>query len=256
MSNPFDLSDRVALVTGGGRGIGREIARVLAGAGAHIVIAELDPTTAADAAAEIAGLGRRSLAIQVDVRDLASVERMTAEALAVFPAIDVLVNNAAMGAPNAPFIEADPALWERSVAINLNGVAWCCRTIGAHMVARGRGAVVNIASMSGHIVNKPQPQADYNVTKAGVIHLTRSLAAEWATAGVRVNSVSPGYIGTDMTKKGLATPGWSEHWLGGTPMGRMGTPTEVANCVWFLASDAASYCTGTDLVVDGGYTVW
>lgn len=115
---------------------------------------------------------------------------------------------------------------------------------------------MNIASMSGLIVNRPQPQADYNAAKAAVIHLTRSLACEWAEAGVRVNSVSPGYIGTEMTKKGMATQGWGETWLDMTPMKRMGTPTEVAHVVWFLASDAASYCTGSNLAVDGGYTSW
>jgi NAD(P)-dependent dehydrogenase (short-subunit alcohol dehydrogenase family) len=115
---------------------------------------------------------------------------------------------------------------------------------------------VNIASMSGIIVNHPQPQADYNASKAGVIHLTKSLASEWAEHGIRVNAVSPGYIGTEMTKKGSARPGWGDTWLAMTPMKRMGTPREVANAVWFLASDAASFCNGTNLVVDGGFTIW
>lgn len=256
MSSPFDLTDRIALITGGGRGIGREIARVLASAGAHIVIADVDPALAEDAAGEIATLGRRSIGLAVDVADLTSVEAMASRAAESMGEIDILVNNAGLGAPNAPFVDAEPALWLRTVGVNLNGVAWCSRVIGGRMVARGRGSVVNIASMSGHIVNRPQPQADYNATKAAVIHLTRSLAAEWAASGVRVNSVSPGYIGTEMTKKGMATPGWGEAWVELTPMKRVGTPNEVANCVWFLASDAASYCTGTDLVVDGGYTVW
>jgi NAD(P)-dependent dehydrogenase (short-subunit alcohol dehydrogenase family) len=124
------------------------------------------------------------------------------------------------------------------------------------MIRQGAGAIVNVASMSGLIVNRPQPQADYNAAKAAVIHLTKSLAAEWAADGIRVNAVSPGYIGTEMTKKGSARPGWGDTWLAMTPMQRMGTTREVANAVWFLASDAASFCTGTNLVVDGGYTVW
>lgn len=256
MPTPFDLTDRVALITGGGRGIGREIARVLAGAGAHIVIADLDAATAADAAQEIESLGRRSVSIATDVADRASVDAMVAGALDAFGHIDILVNNAAIGAANRPFLEADPGIWLHALEVNLNGVVWCSRAVGAHMVERGAGSIVNIASISGLVVNRPQPQADYNASKAAVIHLTRSLASEWAEHGVRVNSVSPGYIGTEMTKKGMAIAGWGETWLDMTPMKRMGTPTEVAYAVWFLASDAASYSTGSNVVVDGGYTIW
>jgi NAD(P)-dependent dehydrogenase (short-subunit alcohol dehydrogenase family) len=115
---------------------------------------------------------------------------------------------------------------------------------------------VNIASMSGSIVNWPQPQAAYNASKAGVIHLTKSLASEWAEHGVRVNCVSPGYIGTEMTKLGMTTPGWGEIWLAMSPMRRLGEPVDVARAVLYLASDAAAFATGTDLIVDGGYTIW
>ena len=254
--NPFDLTGRVAIVTGAGRGIGREIATVLAEAGARVVIAEIDQQTAVAAAQELAGGGHEAVALQVDVADLRSVEPMVDAARSAFGRIDILVNNAALAPANLPLLEDDPDNWVRSLKVNLDGVVWCSRAVAPTMIEQGSGAVVNIASMSGLIVNRPQPQADYNASKAAVIHLTRSLAAEWAEHGVRVNAVSPGYVATDMTKKGSATPGWGETWLSATPMGRMGTPREVANAVWYLASDAASFCTGTNLVVDGGYTIW
>lgn len=256
MSNLFDLTDRVAIVTGAGRGIGREIARTLAKAGAHIVIAEYNQPSAEDAANEIIALGRRAKAIQTDVQNPESVEAMVKEALDAFGKIDILVNNAGI-ALNVPSEQCTVEEWHRILGVNLFGVIWCCTAVGRHMLERGSGAIVNIASMSGSIVNKPQPQAGYNVSKAGVIMLTKSLAAEWATRGVRVNSVSPGYIGTELLNKGLHEyPEWGKTWLEMTPQGRLGTPTDVAHAVWYLASDAASFATGTDLIIDGGYTVW
>jgi NAD(P)-dependent dehydrogenase (short-subunit alcohol dehydrogenase family) len=256
MNNRFDLTDRIAVVTGGGRGIGREIARTLAAAGAHLVIAEFDPATAQDAASEIAGMGRQSLAVQTDVRSSASVDTMVAQAIERFGRIDILVSNAGI-ARHVPSEDCDDATWLEVINVNLNGVFWSCRAVGRQMLKQGRGAIVNIASMSGSIVNKPQEQSAYNASKAGVIMLTKSLAAEWAGRGVRVNSVSPGYIGSEMTKRGLQeNMVWRDTWLNMTPMGRVGEPVEVAHAVWYLASDAASFATGTDLIVDGGYTSW
>jgi NAD(P)-dependent dehydrogenase (short-subunit alcohol dehydrogenase family) len=256
MNNLFDLTDRVAVVTGGGQGIGREIVRTLAKAGAHIAIAEKNLTTGEDAASEVQGIGRKSLAVETDVRDPNSVEAMVGRTLEQFGQIDILVCNAGI-ALNVPSETATVEEWNRVLGVNLFGVIWCCTAVGRHMLERGKGAIVNIASMSGSIVNKPQPQAGYNVSKAGVIMLTKSLAGEWATRGVRVNSVSPGYIGTEMLNKGLKEyPDWGKVWLEMTPMGRLGTPTDVAHAVWYLASDAAAYATGTDLIVDGGYTAW
>lgn len=256
MPNLFDLSGRKALITGAGRGIGREIARTLATAGADVAIAELDPATAEEAAAEIRSLGRQSFAVQCNVRDPASVNAAVAQTLHQFGQIDILVNNAGIARWTKAEETADND-WLDIIDVNLNGVFWGCRAVAPHMLARGSGAIVNIASMSGSIVNKPQPQTAYNVSKAGVIMLTKSLAAEWAKRGVRVNSVSPGYIATEMTRRAVDTYSeWAAIWNEMTPVGKMGEPSDVAHAVWYLASDASRYATGTDLIVDGGYTAW
>lgn len=255
MQNIFDLTGKNALITGGGRGIGREIAETLAKAGANIAIAELDPATASECAEAIRSIGCDALAVQTDVRDSASVDSMTQQVVAHFGHIDILVNNAGI-AFNVPAEDISDEQWLNMMAVNLNGVFWCCRSVGRHMLARGSGSIVSLASMSGHIVNKPQPQAHYNTSKAAVIMLTKSLAAEWAARGVRVNCVSPGYIGTEMTKRSLTMPERASTWLEMTPMHRIGTPADIAHAVWYLASDAAAFATGTDLIVDGGYTVW
>ena len=256
MSNPdFDLTGKTALITGAGRGIGLATARKLAGAGADIIIAEFVQEIGRSAAAEIEAMGRRSLFVEVDVRDPDSVNEMAATALAAFPKIDILVCNAGIAQAVAAE-ECSDEDWLNMIATNLNGVFWCCRAIGRHMLERGSGAIVNLASMSGMIVNKPQPQSHYNAAKAAVILLTKSLGAEWADRGVRVNCVSPGYIGTEMTKEGMSVEEWNVVWHEMTPMGRVGTPEEIANAIHYLASPAASFATGTNLVVDGGYTSW
>jgi NAD(P)-dependent dehydrogenase (short-subunit alcohol dehydrogenase family) len=255
MPSPFDLSGRVAFVTGAGRGIGREIARTLAEAGADVAAAGKTAEAVEEAAADVRQRGRRGLALTVDVADSGQVDSAVERALKEFGRIDILVNAAGI-ARHGPSEESSDDEWRRIVEVNLDGTYFCCRAVGRHMLDRGSGAIVNIASMSGSIVNVPQPQAAYNASKAGVIQLTRSLASEWASRGVRVNSVSPGYIATAMTELGLKPhPDWRETWLAMTPMGRLGRPIDVAYAVWYLASDAAAFATGTDLIVDGGYTV-
>lgn len=251
----FDLSGQTALITGAGRGIGLATARTLASAGADIIVAEYIVENGHKAVAEIEALGRKSMFIEVDVRQPTSVNRMAAAALAAFPQIDILVNNAGI-AQNVPAEDSTDEEWLNMMDVNLNGVFWCCRALGRHMLERGSGAIVSIASMSGIIVNKPQPQAAYNASKAAVIMLTKSLAAEWAGRGVRVNCVSPGYIGTDMTQASLNIPEYKRTWLEMTPMGRVGAPEDIASAVHYLASPAAKFATGTNLVVDGGYTSW
>ena len=253
--NAYDLTGRVALVTGAGRGIGLEIARTLAAAGADIVVAEFNAETGEEAVREIEKGGRKAFFVPLDVRDPKSVRAMTEAVYERVEAVDILVNNAGI-ALNTPAEETSDDGWLDVMNVNLNGVFWCCREVGKKMLARNQGVIVNIASMSGLIVNKPQPQAAYNASKAGVILLTKSLAAEWASRGVRVNSVSPGYIGTEMTKLGMTNEAWKKVWLELTPLGRVGEPADVAHAVLYLASDAAKFATGTNLVIDGGYTSW
>ncbi len=254
-NSDFELSGKTALITGAGRGIGLATARRLAAAGADIIIAEFIAENGLAAAAEIESMGRKSLFIEVDVRRSDSVDRMVQTALGVFPRIDILVCNAGI-AQAVPAEDCSDEEWLNMMAVNLNGVFFCCRAIGRHMLERGGGAIVNTASMSGMISNTPQPQAHYNAAKAGVILLTKSLAGEWADRGVRVNCVSPGYIGTDMTAEGMANRDWYPTWLEMTPQKRVGAPEDVAAAIYYLASPAAKFTTGSNLVVDGGYTSW
>lgn len=254
-NSDFELTGQTALITGAGRGIGLATARRLAAAGANVIIAEFIAEKGRKAAAEINSMGRKSLFIEVDVRQSDSVDRMAATALSAFPRIDILVCNAGI-AQAVPAEDCSDEDWLNMMAVNLNGVFYCCRAIGRHMLERGSGAIVNLASMSGMISNTPQPQAHYNAAKAGVILLTKSLAGEWADRGLRVNCVSPGYIGTDMTAEGIANMEWYPTWLEMTPQKRVGAPEDVAAAIYYLASPAAKFTTGTNLVVDGGYTSW
>ncbi len=256
MSNSdFDLTGQTALITGAARGIGMATARRFASAGADVIIADFIADVGREAAAEIESMGRRSMFIEVDVRLSESVDRMAAVALENFSRIDILVANAGIAQAVAAE-ECSDEDWLNMIAVNLNGVFWCCRAIGRHMLERGSGAIVNTASMSGMISNTPQPQAHYNAAKAGVILLTKSLAGEWADRGVRVNCVSPGYIGTDMTREGFSNDDWRPTWLAMTPQGRIGAPEDIAAAIYYLASPAAKFATGANLVVDGGYTSW
>lgn len=256
MTNPMDLSGKVALVTGAGQGIGLQIAQTLAQAGADVIIAELNEETGKEAVREIKALGRKSAFIAVDVANPDSVNQMATSAIQQFKQVDILVNNAGI-VENTPAENITTENWLKIINVNVNGVFWCSRALGRHMLERGDGVIVNIASMSGLVVNKPQPQASYNVSKAAVIMMTKSLAAEWARRGVRVNSVSPGYIGTELVQEVLKqSDEWRKIWHEMTPMGHIGEPQDVANAVLFLASDASKYATGTNLVIDGGYTSW
>ena len=244
------LDGRTAIVTGGARGIGFESAKALKESGATVVIVDIDAEGGAKAAQQL-GIDF----FQVDLTQSKQTTKLAADIRSKYGRIDIAFNNAGIGV-NVPSEECTDEDWQKVISINLNAVFYCCREFGKMMLAQGKGSIINNASMSGIISNTPQPQAAYNASKAAVIMLTKSLAGEWARRGVRINSISPGYIGTEMTKLGMSNPEWQKEWLHFTPMGRVGEPREVASAVVFLASDASSYFTGSNLVVDGGYTCW
>ncbi len=252
----FKLTGRNAVVTGGGRGIGLACADALGEAGASLVIVDRDAAVAEEGAAFLRGKGYKVATHLLDVTDSRGVDAFADATVARLGHIDILVCNAGIARSGTPAELVEDEHWRNVIDVNLNSVFWCCRSFGRHMLAAGRGAIVNVGSMSGFIVNRPQPQSYYNASKAAVHHLTKSLAAEWGARGVRVNAVAPTYINTPLNKFVEDDPEMAAAWLGGTPMGRMGEVEEIASVVLFLASDAASLMTGSIVVVDGGYTSW
>ncbi len=252
----FRLDGKTAFITGGGRGIGLAAAEAFAEAGARVVISGPDETLLADGIESLRAAGHEAESIIMDVRDSARV-RDVAEAMnADGRQVDILFANAGIAWPDIGGEEMDDATWDEVIDINLNGVFRCCRSFGKHMIARGSGSVITTGSMSGIISNVPQRQVHYNASKAGVHHLTRSLAGEWGLKGVRVNAIAPGYINTAISGPALKNRALTDIWFPRTPMGRGGEASEIATVALFLASDAASFMTGSVVVVDGGYCVW
>jgi len=250
------LDGKVALVTGGGQSIGLATVEALAEAGATAIIADRDEAVAKAGQASLKAKGYDVEVVVMDVTDSARVNQVADDVVAKHGKIDILVNNAGIARSMTPAETVTDEHWLNVIDVNLNGTFWCCRAFGNYMLKAKSGAIVNIGSMSGFIVNKPQEQAFYNASKAGVHHLTKSLAAEWASRGVRVNAVAPTYINTPLTAFVKDDPVMNEAWIGGTPMGRMGETDEIASVVHFLASDAASLMTGSIVSADGGYTCW
>lgn len=269
----FDLADRVVCITGGGGFLGRDFVRAFLDAGARVAVIDRDLALAESAVSDVQGTNKNTLAIEANVTDPKSVDDFTQQVLKTWGGkIDVLVNSAAID----PKFDADVAhqqshtfedqpleLWKQSLDVNLTGTFLCCQTVGKVMVERAAGTIINIASTYGVVAPDQRlyqrdeeteqtmfKPAAYPVTKAGVLHLTRYLAAYWANTGVRVNSLTPHGVYRSQDEQFLRR--FAER----SPLGRMARPEEVSGPLLFLASDAASYVNGTNLVVDGGWTAW
>ena len=246
----FDLSDNVAIVTGGGTGIGRGIALEFARAGVDVVVASRKQDNLDRVAEEIEGLGRQSLAIATDVRSPEQVDNLVRQTVARFGRVDILVNDA--GANFAcPVEEMTPNGWDTIIAINLKGPFLCCQAVGKVMIEQRSGKIINISSTAGFSGSKGM--AHYGAAKAGVINFTRSLALEWAQYHINVNSIAPGPIETegDQAVRQL-TPEEKEAQIKSIPVGRNGRPEDIAYAAIYLASEASSFMTGETIVVDGG----
>ena len=251
----FSLRNKVTIVTGAARGLGKAMAQSLAQAGSDIVIADLDLDAAKQTANFLASEGGRTLAVRVDVTDPADVDKMTDEILSKLGRIDVLFNNAGI-TQWVNIEEMSLEDWRRMMSVNLDSVFIVSKAVGKIMMKQGKGAIVNTSSMSGVVVNTPQCQAAYNVSKAAVIMLTKSLAFEWAKHNIRVNTIAPGYMETEMVEQFR-----TQHkdkidvWTSLTPLNRMGKPHELGALAVYLASDASSYMTGAVCLIDGGYSI-
>src|ERR671911_2298322 len=249
----FDLSGKVAVVTGGNTGLGEAFAKALVEAGAGVALAARGRERSEAVAEEIQASGGKAIAVDLDVTDPAQVNGMLESVTERLGPVDILVNNAGL-CYHRPAAEVPLEEWHAVFDVNVHGLWHCAQAVGRRMIQDGGGNIINLGSISAMIVNRPQWQPAYNASKAAVHQLTKSLAAEWAPHGVRVNALAPGYIKTEMAP--VDEPQFRRHWIEDAPMRRYGMPEELGPSAVFLASDASSFMTGEILVVDGGYTIF
>ena len=250
------LDGKSIYVTGGAQGLGKAMATGLAEAGADVAIVDINEEKAKATADEIAqATGQKVIAVKTDVTDPEEVEAMVNTVVDQLGGLDAAFNNAGM-CLNVPAEEMSYEDWLKVVNLNLNSVFLCSTAAGRYMLKQGHASIVNTASMSAHIVNRPQPQCSYNATKNGVIQLSKSLAIEWAKRGVRVNTMSPGYMGTDLTLSSPDLKPLIKTWNDWAPLGRLGKPEELQGMAVYLASDTSSFSTGEDYLIDGAFTAW
>lgn len=252
----YGLRGRTAIVAGGARGMGRAVAELAAQTGADIVILDILEAETRETAAHIAtAYGRKTQGIVADLSDAKAAQKAVDQAVAKFGRLDVLFNCTGI-APNTYVLDIPADEWAQVMNVNVNAQFFVAQAVARHMAEAGGGSIVCIGSNSGFIVDRPQPQAHYNASKAAVHQMVKSMACELGAKNIRINAVAPGFIVTEMTKRGMANPEWLTTWTENTPMGRLGKPEEIANVMLFLASDASAFMTGSIVIADGGYTAW
>lgn len=253
----FRLDGKVAIVTGAAQGLGKAMAEAMADCGSDIAILDLNIDKAFKTAKYIEEKYKvKARAFKANVADIISCQRAVENVQKEWKHIDILLNNAGI-CINEKAEDVSLENWNKVIDINMNGVWYMSQVVGKVMIKQNGGNIINVSSMSGFIVNDPQGQVSYNASKAGVAHMTKSLAAEWVKYGIRVNSIAPGYMDTDLVHKTYEEDGiWARRWNSLTPMKRPGRPEELGPLAVYLASDASTYMTGSVVLCDGGYTIW
>ena len=251
--NKFKLDNKISLVTGGAGGIGSEICKSLLDAGSKVIIADIDSKKSKKLLKK--NKNKNIEYYKLDSTSEKNIKSLSRFILKKYKRLDVLVNCVGI-CFNKEAEKVKKKEWDKVINININSMFYVCKEFGKIFIKQKKGTIVNIGSNSGLIVDKPQPQASYNASKAAVHQLTKSLACEWSKYNIRVNAIAPGYVATEMTLLGRKKPHWFKYWIEMTPMKRLAEPSEIASVALFLASESSSYCTGSIISVDGGYTSW